>query len=429
MNSVSRRSFLQRIVLKGGAVSVALPLLESVRRNALFAASSIEHRENSPQRIAFMYIPNGVIGERWFPQGSDMASPLPSSLEPLKSLKNHVATINGLNRVRSAGEPHSLAASCWLTSADPNDKSIGDSPINKTLDQIIATQIGDSTPFKSLELSCNSFTDNRESKKYDSISWYAPSHDAKSENNPQQVFQRLFGKAAGYKASVLDSIIDQAEAIKKTLSTEDRQRIEEYLYSIRSIEKRTQRQLADNIKVDMPMPKGIPEDRGQYIRLMGDLMVLALQTDRTRVASLMVGPERWSTPLMFEGVFDKPVNHHFMTHDPNFDDEVAKIDRFHVDQFAYLVKKLNSIQEGDRTLLDNTFFVLGSGLGNGDTHSYSQLPVVIAGRGGTDINLNRHVQCTPGTPLANLWLTLAEKMGVKLARFADSTGPLNQFAG
>ena len=161
--------------------------------------------------------------------------------------------------------------------------------------------------------------------------------------------------------------------------------------------------------------------------MMGDLMVLAFQTDQTRVATMMVGPERWETPQFYEGVFDKPVSHHVMTHDTTEDDRVAKIDRFHVEQYAYLVNKLKSIQDGESNLLDNCTFVLGSGLGNGAQHSYEQLPIVIAGHGNGAHNSGTHIKAAQGTRLANLWLSLGNMMGLDIDQFADSTGTLSGF--
>ena len=157
-------------------------------------------------------------------------------------------------------------------------------------------------------------------------------------------------------------------------------------------------------------------------------MVLALRTDQTRIVSLMVGPERWETPQLYDGVFEKPVQHHQMTHDNAFDEEVALIDRFHVTQYLYLVNRLKQAQEGEHNLLDSTYFVLGSGLGDGNAHSYSELPTIIAGASAHGVETGRQVQCEKGTPLANLWLTLANQMGVDLSEFADSNRPLNQYA-
>jgi hypothetical protein len=268
-----------------------------------------------------------------------------------------------------------------------------------------------------------------EPKLFDAISWYGPGNNAKSLNDPQKVFKRLFGQSGSVDQSVLDTLLDEAAQLNKKLGVKDRQKMEEYLESVRAIEKRIgiQKDSKDRIAdLNLEMPANVPVDRGEFIRLMGDMMVLAFRTDQTRVATFMIGPERWQTPQLYEGVFDKPVNHHIMTHDTACDDQVSLIDQFHVQQYAYLVDQLKKIPEGDGTLLDNCSFVLGSGLGNGARHSYKQLPLVMAGSGGGKIETGRHLMADEGTPLANLRLSLAENMGLNLENFADSTGRLAQ---
>ncbi len=428
MKQLSRRT-----VLKGVGATIALPWLEAMAP----AKSLLPRNWNSaddltgPKRLAFMYTPNGVIGQNWFPTpGQERGFELPTSLQPLANLRDEITIISGLNRTFVSGEPHSQAASCWLTSALPTEREDGMTAINRTLDQMIAYQVGKETPFRSLELSCNSFTDNMEPKIFDAISWYGVGNDAKAENDPRKVFARLFGKADHIKRGVLDTVLSQTQSLRVGLGQNDRRKLDEYMNSVRSIETRLEKQAANRNEmkpVAMKIPEKIPANRGEYIRMMGDLMILALQTDQTRIATLMVGPERWETPQLYDDVFEKPVNHHEMTHDDAFDEMVAKIDRFHVQQFAYLVERMQAQHEGERTLLDNCFFVLGSGLGDGNSHSYKQLPMIIAGSGGRKLDNGRHITCPKGTPLANLWLSLAHEMGLKMDRFADSDGPLKEF--
>jgi hypothetical protein len=415
----------RRTLLRGAAVSLALPWLDIMRPASCLAASLEPSR-----RIGFMYIPNGIITQHWFPASLDDDFLAPQSLRPLEPIRDDVVVINGLNRTYLSGEPHSQCGSCWMTSARPDENAEGNVAINTTLDQIIARKVGEQTPFPSLELSCNSFVDNMEPKMFDAISWYGPGHDAKSMNDPVAVFERLFGRSANFNRSVLDTILDDARNLRNDLGIDDRRKLDEYLQSVRAIEKRLDKQEASRKQlagISSPVPDRQPVNRGEYIRLMGDLMVMAFKTDQTRVASLMVGPERWETPQMYDSVFDRPVNHHQMTHDDQFDELVAKIDRFHVEQFVYLVEQLRNTPEGDGCLLDNTFFVLGSGLGDGNSHSYHNLPMVIAGRGGGEVDTGRRVDCPEGTPLANLWLSLARKMGIEMNEFADSTAALREY--
>jgi hypothetical protein len=377
-----------------------------------------------------MYIPNGVITQHWSPREGQDDWLEARTLAPLKPVREHINVINGLNRVYVSGEPHSQAASCWLTSSGPWDRPDGATAINTTLDQVIARKGGQATPFPSLELSCNSFTDNMEPKLFDAISWYGPAHDARSENDPRKVFQRLFGKSDHFNRSVLDTVLEDAGSLKQQLGAADRRKLDEYLESVRAIEKRLDHQAASRSnlgQVNFDMPEEVPQNRGEYLRLMGDLMVLALRTDQTRIVTLMVGPERWETPQLYDGVFDKPVQHHQMTHDDAFDEEVSLIDRFHVTQYLYLINRLREAREGEQNLLETTYFVLGSGLGDGNSHSYRELPMVVAGGNAHGVQTGRQIQCPEGTPLANLWLSLARQMGLSLDGFADSTGPLTQY--
>ena len=430
MQKLSRRT-----VLRGIGASIALPWMEAMATASTTgtASASAAMGNAAPKRLAFMYIPNGVIGSKWFPTKEGKDFDLPESLQPLKELKQDITVISGLNRTHLTGEPHSQAGSCWLTSALPYERADGVNAIDTTLDQVIARRLQKqkgSAAFPSLEISCNTFTDNMEPKVFDAISWYGPGYDAKSTNDPNKLFKRLFGESKPIKQSVLDTIIGDARRLEKSLGVNDRKKLDEYLTSIRAIENRLQKQEDSKGRIgriDYSLPDQVPIRRKEYIRLMGDMMVLAFQTDQTRVATMMVGPERWQTPQLYEGVFDQPISHHVLTHDHEFDDTVAKIDRFHVQQYAYLINRLKSIQEGEGSLLDNCSFVLGSGIGDGASHSYQDLPIVIAGTGGGKFESGRHIKASKGTPLANLWLSMAGNMGVEMKRFADSTERLKGF--
>lgn len=431
------REINRRTVLRGIGATLALPWLEVMQTGLVRTAIGAEMNaytpfaaDGQPKRLAFMYIPNGVIGNKFFPTTVGENFEITPTLEPLKQLREDISIFTGLNRTYFAGEPHAQAGSCWLTSAAPDALADGSTAIDMTLDQLIARAVGNETPFSSIELSCNRFVDKIEPKTYDSISWYGPGNDAKSQNDPRQVFKRLFGDTKGIKSSVLDVVLDDANSLRKELGHQDKHKLDEYLNSVRSIERRLERQKASKGKLknlDYAMPAELPVNRGDYIRLMGDMMVLAFQTDQTRIATLMVGPERWQTPQMYDDVFDKPVDHHIMTHDPLYDEQVAKIDHFHIAQYAYLINKLKSTREGAGSLLDHCCFVLGSGLGNGAEHSYEELPLIIAGNGGGELKPGRHVRSAEGTRLANLWRSIAKWMGVEMNEFADSTGELKGF--
>ena len=421
----------RRTMLRGLGASIALPWLNAMATPARLIASTAGPATVSeiPKRVAFGYIPNGVIGSKWFPTATGKNFELPESLKPLEKVKDELVFLSGLNRTFASGsDPHAQCGSCWMTSSPPTEQLDGISPTNRTLDQMIASRIAEATPFPSIELSCNSFTDNREPTTFDSISWYAPGHNARSEKNPVEVFRRLFGKPEGFRKSVLDTVLGQANSLQQGLGATDRRKIDEYLNSVRSIEKRIELQQNHMVRLEdfqLDEPGEVPEDRGEYIRLMCDLMLMAFQTDSTRVASLMVGPERWAAPQLYPGVFDKPVDHHTMTHDHAFDDQVAKIDKFHMVQFAYMIERMREIKEANGvSLLENCLLVCGSGLGDGAEHSYKDLPLMLAGSKSIGIEKGQHVEFEDETPLANFWLMLGNKFGLELETYADSTQEL-----
>jgi hypothetical protein len=231
-------------------------------------------------------------------------------------------------------------------------------------------------------------------------------------------------------ASMLDLVREDANSLMNRLGQEDQKKLQAYLESIRAVEKQIQRVrnrqgTLDQVDVTFPAVPWTQMRRDEYIQTMGDLMILAFQTDLTRVASLMVAPERWGTPQWVHSLFEKPIVHHSMTHEqhnPRVQADLAKLDRYHIDQFRVLVEKMMKIKEGDVTLLDQSMFLFGSGLSSGKTHVYSDLPIVVAGSAAGSIRTNHHFQSKPGTPVANLWLSLVQAFGVKRQKIGDSNG-------
>lgn len=446
MSALNRRSFL-----KGAAgASLSLPWLETI--------ASAANSETPPQRLAVFYVPIGVVRRSFFPGESEAEVPKfrgflggkrkqpdlykpgfqpiewTPTLEPLKRVQEHITFITGLDRVYQNGtDVHAQCGSCFLSSAAPYEIKSSAWPLNRTLDHVVADRVGGQTPFRSLELSCNSHKDNVESIHFDNISWFGTGHLAPSMRDPQKVYRRLFGtRDAENFRNITDLVLEDARSLKRELGSEDRHKFNEYFDSIRTIEEQMEkmaRMKTDLAKTTIEEPAAAYLPRGEYIRLMGDLMIVALQTGLTRVATMMIGPERWNTPYMFEGVFDKPRSHHQMSHNQTkFVDDLAKVDRFYMEQFAYLIEKMAGIKEANgSTLLHNTIFTYGSGLGDGASHQYNKLPVIVAGRGGGKLRSGgQHLNVPTGTPLANLWLAQAQAMGVKRDRFADSTAPLGQ---
>lgn len=419
----SIRPIARRTVLKGLGATLALPWLESLCR----ADASV----TPPKRFAFIYTPNGYNQATFLPETTGHNWNLPPALEPLAKLREHVSLVTGLDREFVPGTGvHAQCGSCWLTSSAPQETRDGGFPTNITLDQLIARRIGRDTPLPSLELSCNDFTNSKETRYFESISWYGPGHAATTEKNPREVFQRLFGKPDGdaFNRSVLDKVHADAKRLATKLAAADREKLDEYLDSVRQTERRIRlaEQAAARIgQPPLPEPSGIPEHRGEYLRLMGDLIVHAFRLDLTRVATLVVDPERWDSPRMFHGVFDAPQNHHVLTHTKGDEarEKITQIDRFHVALYAYVVTKLQSIRDGEGTLLDSCCVAMGSGISDGDKHNYADLQVLLAGGLTPQVG---HLHYPGRRPLADLWLTLAEAAGVSLERFADSTGKLEE---
>lgn len=440
MKITSRRSFLRGA---GGSL-LALPWFESL------AAPASRPR----QRLAIYYVPIGVVRRGFFP-GEEKAKipkfssdgrevggrreipvgryelPRASTLEPLQAVKDKVTLVTGMDRSYQEGtDVHAQCGSCFLSSATPYSIEGSPYPLDRTFDHVVADSIADTAPFRTLEFSCNSHRDNKESIFFDNISWYGTDHVAPSIRDPRKAYRRLFGtqEVESFR-NITDLVLADAHSLEGELNYSDRQKFGEYFESIRTIEEqmdKLEEMKAELARVSMEEPPDAHLPRGEYIRLMGDLMVVALQTGLTRVATFMVGPERWNTPFTYESLFDKPMSHHHMSHNQKqYIDQLIKLDRFHMEQYVYLVEKMDRIVESDgSTLLDNTIFTYGSGLGDGATHQYTDLPIVVAGAGGGTIVPGGHHHLADGTPLANLWLTQARAMGVEMERFADSTGEL-----
>ena len=447
---VSRRRFLAG----AGGVALSLPWLESFSSRG--NAADGDQSPAPAQRLAFFYLPNGIVRRGFFPGESDRELPrfanqnnvwrfegketpvgihpltFTPTLAPLHGMRKRVSLITGMDRTFQHGtDSHAQAASCFLTSVAPFEVKNSAYPLARTLDHIAADSIGQGTPYSTLELSCNDHKNNIESIYFDNMSWYGTGHVAPSMRDPRQVYDRLFGTRANSRfRNITDLALGNARQLQKKLSTSDRRKFDEYFEAIRAIETRMDRidvmksELAD-ANVERPA-EHLP--RNEYIQLMGELLVTALQSNLTNVGSLMVGPERWTTPTNWEGILDKPQSHHAMTHAPhNHLEDLLKLDRFHVSVFARLLERMDGIEEANgTTLLDNTIFTLGAGMGDGTTHQYNDLPLVVAGGGGGALNLGSHIHCKPGTPLANLWLTQLQILGVERESYADSSGTLGE---
>ena len=441
MNS---RYLPRRTFLRGMGVAIGLPWLD-----AMVPAFAAKRRlpAATPTRLAFVYVPNGIIMSNWTPPREGSSFELPSILEPLADYREDCLWLTGLthNNGRALGDgpgDHARAAASFLTGVHPKKTQGADIRNGISVDQIAAQAIGGQTRFASLELGTEHTRlvgncDSGYSCAYNnSISWRSPASPMPPEVNPRSVFNRLFGAARDpavpngaskqYRSSILDLVQEEARHLFNRLGSVDRRKLDEYLFAVRDIEKRIE--LIEDSPLapapEMDSPEGIPIDFAEHLRLMFDLQTVAFQTDLTRIITLMVGREGSNRTYREIGV---PGAHHGLTHhqgDKTRIEQISKINRYHVEQFAYWLGKLKSISDGEGTLLDNIMIVYGSGLSDGDKHLHDDLPVLVAGRGAGTLHPGRHIRYPDETPLTNLYVSLLSQMGIHPESIGDSNDQL-----
>jgi hypothetical protein len=437
------RRISRRTVLRGLGTVVALPFLESLLPRSLTAAAAAR----PPRRMAFVYVPNGVILQDWLPKAEGTDFELPSILQPLAPVQKDVQVLSGLtcDKARPNGDgagDHARASSAFLTGAQARKTAGANFQSGTSADQVAASRIGDRTRLPSLELGIERFRgtgncDSGYSCVYEhTLAWRSPTSPLPTEVDPKLVFERLFSarpddpdrvKRSRLRASVLDSVLQDAHELEKQLGGADRLKLDQYLSCVRELELRINR--AEKLPEVQPpegaaKPRIVPADLTEHFRLMCDLMVLAFQADVTRIATFMFAREGSDQKYRMIGVSE---GHHELTHhrnDPAMQAKVRKINTYHVEQFAYLVGKLKAVPEGDGTLLDNCMVAYGSALGDGNRHTHHDLPVLLAGKGGGSLKTGRHVRYPKETPLNNLWLAMLDRMGAPTAQLGDSTGVL-----
>ena len=442
------RTLSRRSALKGIGVSIALPLLEAMTP-AIASAQAAQAAANSiPKRLVFVYFPNGVITQAWKPTGEGREFQLGRTLSALERFKSNMIVFGNLADAQArGGGAHACTMPAYLSGVSIFRTMGNDVRAATTCDQVIAQRIGTSTRFGSLELGCDfgqqdGFCDTGYSCVYQTnISWRSPTTPASKEVNPRMVFDRLFaGQSASdtsitqqqremFNLSILDFVREQATEINRVVSAADRRRMDEYLTSIRDIERRIQAPPANlpaNAANGMQRPTRVPALFREHFRLMADMLILALQADMTRVATFILGTEgnRRSYPELGFTEEHHGVSHH--TGNPTLREKFIKINEHHIGELAYLLDRVSSVREGDGTLLDNSMIVYGSGMADGNAHAHTDIPTLLFGKGGGTIDPGRHVICPNNTPICNLWLSLMERMGVEVERFGDSTGRLTQ---
>ena len=445
---LSRRTFL-----RGLGVTMALPFLEAMAPRSIAAAG------RAPIRTAFFYVPNGVNMADWTPTAAGADFQLPYILQPLQAHKNDVLVLTGLaqdkgrNNGDGAGD-HARAAGSWLTGAQPLKNEGARIRAGISADQVVANAIGRQTRFPSIELGVEP---GRQGGKCDSgyacaysnnISWRSETTPSGAEINPRLVFERLFAagnpKLGGEsfarrernRKSVLDFVLEDARSLSAKVGGSDRQKLDEYLTSVREIEQRVesaQRSVvaaqASGIIESYDVPEAIPESYEEHVKLMLDMIALAFQTDSTRIATCMLANE--GSNRSYRNLSITRGHHELSHHQGNADNlrQIREINRFHIRQFAYLLGKLKSMPEGDGTVLDNTMLLYGAALADGNRHEHENLPLVLAGRAGGSIVSGRHVRYPSETPMCNLLLTMMNRAGAPVHRHGDSTGLLRGLEG
>ncbi len=443
----------RRTVLRGAGAALALPWMEAMApAAALGLGSPSGPATEGPQRMAFFYVPNGVHMQDWRPKEEGRDYTLPWILEPLNPLKDEMLVLSGL--AQRNGEAlgdgpgdHARSLSSFLTGAHPYKTDGANIKVGISADQVAALKIGGRTRLPSLELGIergaqSGNCDSGYSCAYSSnISWRSESTPMAKEINPRFAFDRMFGgsgktgtvaeqqKRGLYDRSILDFVLEDAQNLRNRIGMNDRRKMDEYLTSVREIEQRIARaDTSEPVKTGAQRPSGVPKDYAEHVRLMFDLIVLAFQTDMTRICTFMYANEGSSRPYPF---LDVPEGHHDLSHhggDPAKHEKIKKINRFHIEEFARLLEKLKAIKEGERSILDNSMIVYGSGISDGDRHNHDDLPVILAGKGGGTIQTGRHIDYKK-QPLNNLFLSMLDRMGVPCDNLGDSTGRLEKLDG
>jgi hypothetical protein len=440
---VTKKALPRRTFLRGIGATLALPLLDAMIPS-MTALADTAASPSRLRRLGFVYMPMGCDITRWTPPGEKTLEELSPSLSPLAPVKQHVTVVTNCELQNAYPGTHATSNASFLSAARAKRTESTDYFLGTTVDQVAAQHIGRETQLPSLEMSMDLLSvvgqcDNGYACVYqNNLSWSSPTTPLPAEAHPRIIFEALFGEggnatertaALKKRASLLDSLADEITRLQKTLGPDDRNTVKQYLDSIREVERRIQKAEADTVENPLPdldRPIGVPAAYAEHARLMFDLQVLALQGDITRVITFQLARETSNRTYPEIGVFDP---HHPLTHhgnDPEKIAKVAKVNQFHVSLFAEFLAKLQSMPEGNGSLLDHSLYLYGSGMGNPNVHDHTNLPILVAGGAAGNMRGGRHIKFDNPTPLANLHLTLLNKVGVQRDSFADSQGQLNE---
>jgi hypothetical protein len=438
---VTRKHLARRTFLKGMGAVVALPVLD-----AMTPAFAAPRQAARPVRLAFTYVPNGVTMADWTPKAAGAAFEFTRVLKPLERFREDTLVLSGLahrNGYALGDGPgdHARAGASYLTGVHPRKTAGADIQNGISVDQVAAQHLGTQTRFASLELGCDDSRtvgncDSGYSCAYtNSLAWRGPSTPMPPETNPRLVFERLFGdidtslspeareRRLRHRRSILDLVAARTTELSADLGASDRRKLDEYLTSIREIERRIERAEQDmtGLTPTIDKPTGIPVLYQDYVNLMFDLQLIAFQADQTRIVTMMMGREGSMRTYPEIGI---PDPHHPLTHhrgNAEWIEKVTQVNTLHMQLFAGFVEKLKNTPDGDGSLLDHSMIVYGSGLADGNRHTHEDLPVLLVGRGG-GFRLGQHIVYPKDTPMTNLFLTLLDRLGVQEEKLGDSTG-------
>ena len=448
--------FNRRQFLRGLGACISLPAFESLLSSRALAVEAdpalrlATTATGAPLRMGFVYFPNGAIQSTWWPKGEGKEFELADTMQPLASVKDRLQILGGMDHVNATPGPdgagdHARASGTFLTGVRVKKTAGSDIHAGVSIDQLVARQVGHLTRFPSLELTCDAVRkagncDSGYSCAYQyNLAWSSPSTPVAPEPNPRLLFERLFGagnrgertenlkRRQEEQRSILDFVLDETRSLQSQLTYRDKQKLDEYLVSVRDIEQRIQRveQFAQTPDPAVATPEGIPTSFEEYVQLMFDMMLLAYQTDSTRVATFLLANEGSNRPFPEIGIAE---GHHSLTHHMNkkdMMDKVAQIDLWYVKQLGRFLQKMDLTKDVDgNSLLHNSMIIYGSGNADGNRHTHTNLPVILAGAGGGSLTQGRFAKFG-GVPMSNLLLGMADRMGAKnIERLGDSTGRL-----
>jgi hypothetical protein len=435
---VTKTSLPRRTLLRGLGSAVALPFMSAM----VPALAPTSHAASTrPLRFGAVYFPHGVNWPWWVPSTNGADFEFPRVLESLEPLRDYVTVVSGLDQPNIS--IHLTASGSFLNGAPPKKTEAEDVGSEKTIDQYIADQVAEDTPFRSLEIGTEDMSGSIGACEggysclyFNVLSWRTSTTPLPMELNPRALFERMFGDAGSpegriermhYRRSVLDSLFDGAKRVHGLVGPGDRQALEEYLESVREVElqiQKAEQRVGSNPDLPAP-PAGIPDSYDDHVKLMYDLAALALRADITRVCSFMVSHEGSQIPYPHVGVTE---GHHSVSHHRDDPERMAawgKIGTYHAELFARFMEKLANIDDGEGSLLDNTMLLYGSGLSNANVHAKNDLPCIVAGGAGGRLQGNRHLACPKGTPWSNLLVGLMRKAGVDIERIGVSNGTID----